>query len=80
MLKIEKILESMECPEEKWVRCASFLFEGDADQWWRTTWCLKFLNSDLLMISWGDFWDVFYEKYFPDHERDRLDREFISLQ
>ena len=57
LLKIEKILESMECPEEKWVRLASFLFEGVADQWWRATRRLKFLNSDLLLISWGDFWD-----------------------
>ena len=29
--KIEKFLESMECPEEKWVRLASFLFKGDAE-------------------------------------------------
>ena len=29
--KIEKILESMECPKEKWVRLASFLFESDAE-------------------------------------------------
>ena len=80
LLKVEKILESMECPEEKWVRLASFLLEGDADQWWRATGRRKFLNLDLLMISWGDFWDVFYEKYFLDHERDRLDREFRSLK
>ena len=79
-MKIQKILESMECPEEKWVQLASFLFEGDADQWLRATRCLKFLNSDLLMISWRDFRDVFYEKYFPDHDRDRLDSEFRSLQ
>ena len=32
------------------------------------------------MISCGDFQDVFYEKYFPDHERDRLEREFRDLQ
>ena len=35
LLKIEKILESMECLEEKWVRLASFLLEGNANQWWR---------------------------------------------
>ena len=33
LLNIEKILESMECPQEKWVRLASFLLKGEADQW-----------------------------------------------
>ena len=42
--------------------------------------CLRFPNSDLLMISWKDFQDAFYEKYFPDHVRDRLDRVFRGLQ
>ena len=53
--KIEKILKSMECPKEKWVRLASFLFESDAEQWWRATRCLKFPDQDLLMITWEDF-------------------------
>ena len=53
--KIEKILESMECLKEKWVQLASFLFESDAEQWWRATRRLKFLDQDLLMISWEDF-------------------------
>ena len=77
---MEKILESMEFPKEKWIRLASFLFEGDTEQWWRATQHLKFLDSDLLMISWEDFRDVFYDKYLPDHEKDRLDKKFKNLQ
>ena len=89
LLKVEKILESMVCLEDNWVQLASFLLEGDADQWWRATRRLKFPNSDLLMISWKEFRDAFYEKYFLDKgkhfkqfrgERDRLDREFRGLQ
>ena len=53
--KIEKILESMECPKVKWVQLASFLFESNAEQWWRVTQRLKFPDKDLLMISWEEF-------------------------
>ena len=59
-----KILESMACPEEHCVWLATFLLEGDADQWWKAIHRLKF--SD---IKWRDFEVAFYEKYFPDHER-----------
>ena len=31
------------------------------------------------MITWEDFQEVFYDKYFSNHEKDRLDGEFRSL-
>ena len=65
----------MECLKEKWVRLASFLSESDTEQWWRAIGRLKFPDQDLLMISW----EVFYDKYFSDHEKDRLDKEFRGL-
>ena len=78
--KVEKILEGMECPMEKWVRLVTFQLKGEADQWWKSARRMKFPDTDLLSISWEDFQDVFYEKYFPEHERDRLDREFWNLK
>lgn len=80
LLKTKKILESIACPIENWVWLTFFLLEGDVNQWWRATQCLRFSNSDLLMISYKDFLDAFYEKYFPGHERDRFNREFRGLQ
>ena len=41
---------------------------------------LKFSKSVTIEIKWKDFEAVFYKKYFPDHVRDRFDREFQSLQ
>ena len=32
--RIVKMLECMACPVEHWVRLATYLLEGDADQWW----------------------------------------------
>ena len=73
-------MEGMKCLVEKWVRLATFQLMGEADQWWKSARRTKFPDTDLLSISCEDFWDVFYEKYFPEHERDRLDREFQNLK
>ena len=70
LLRVEKVLESMACPEEHWIWLASFLLEGDADQWWRAKQRLMFLNVDLIVIAWKDFQGAFYEKFLPDHERE----------
>ena len=76
---MEKILEVMECPVEKWVRLVTFQLKCEVDQWWKSLRRTKFPDTDLLSISWEDYRDVFYEKYFPKHERDHLDREFWNL-
>ena len=78
--EVEKILESLECPEEKWVRLATFQFKGEASQWWKSAHRLKFPDTDLLAIPWEEFREVFYERYFPEYERDRLDRDFQNLK
>lgn len=74
------MLESMVCQEEHWVRLATYLLEGDANQWWRDVRQLKFPNSVTVSIQWKDFEVAFYEKYFPGHVRNRFDREFWNLQ
>ena len=72
--RIVKMLESMACPAKHWMRLATYLLKGDANTW------LKFPDSVTIEIKWKDFEAVFYDKYFPDHVRDRFDREFWSLQ
>ena len=67
------MLESMACPEEHWVRLATYLLEGDVDQWLRVVRWLKFSDSVTVSIQWKDFEATFYEKYFLGHVRDRFD-------
>ena len=78
--RIEKLLDSLACPAEHWVRLAAFQLDGDADEWWRATRRLKFPDSITVDIKWKDFEAAFHEKYFPSHVRSRFDREFWSLQ
>ncbi|PKU66693.1 hypothetical protein MA16_Dca022513 [Dendrobium catenatum] len=35
LLRIEKILEGMNCPEERKVSLATFALEGEAERWWK---------------------------------------------
>ena len=35
--QIEKMLDSLVCPAEHWVRLAAFQLEGDVDELWRAT-------------------------------------------
>lgn len=39
-----------------------------------------FLDSVIVSIQWKDFEVAFYEKYFPNHVRDRFDRDFWDLE
>ena len=78
--QIKKLLDSMACPVEHWVRLAAFQLKGDADDWWTDTRRLKFLDSITVDIKWKDNEAAFYEKYFPSHVQNRLDREFRNLQ
>ena len=41
----EKVLDSMVCPVEHWVRLAAYLVEGDVDKWWKSVQWLMFLES-----------------------------------
>ena len=49
--RIVKMLESMACLTEHWVRLATYLLKGDADQWWRSVRWLKFPESVIVEIK-----------------------------
>ena len=78
--EVEKILESLKCLVEKWVRLATFQLKDEADTWWKSARRMKFSDTDLSAILWEDFRVVFFEKYFLEYERDRLDRDFRNLK
>ena len=58
------------------VRCATYLFGGDARLWWEGA----SVALDLTTLSWTRFTEVFYSKYFTDEVCARLTREFMTLR
>lgn len=58
------------------VRCATYLFKDDALLWWEGA--ERGVNLDTL--TWAQFREIFFAKYFTADVRSRLKREFMSLR
>ncbi|PKU82411.1 hypothetical protein MA16_Dca005416 [Dendrobium catenatum] len=59
LLRIEKILEGMNCPEERKIALATFALEGEAERWWRGLYQDKFGGIQNIQIKWDDFTQIF---------------------
>lgn len=58
------------------VRCATYLLRDDAALWWEGA----EIGVDLDTLTWTQFKDIFFGKYFTADVRGRLKREFMSLR
>ncbi|XP_073025174.1 uncharacterized protein [Primulina eburnea] len=58
------------------VKCATYLFREDASLWWEGA----AHGVNFAIITWPQFKEIFYEKYFTVVVRGRLRREFMSLR
>eukprot|EP00261_Vitis_vinifera_P040692 XP_019081935.1 PREDICTED: uncharacterized protein LOC109124301 [Vitis vinifera] len=56
---------------------SAFMLDKEADHWWRMT---RRLLEDQGPITWRQFREAFYKKYFPDSVRRQKGGEFIRLE
>ncbi|XP_075504444.1 uncharacterized protein LOC142541871 [Primulina tabacum] len=57
------------------VMCATYVLRDDASLWWEGA-----ANGvDLATLTWSQFKEILYNKYFPADVRGRLTRELMSL-
>ncbi|XP_042472473.1 uncharacterized protein LOC122055157 [Zingiber officinale] len=73
---LETIFDFMQLIDANKVRCAIFMLRDDARVWWEGA----RLTVDLTILTWADFKEVFYGKYFTVDNRTRLAREFLELR
>ncbi|KAG6473428.1 hypothetical protein ZIOFF_067344 [Zingiber officinale] len=73
---LETIFDFMQLTDADKVRCAIFMLWDDARVWWEGA----RLTVDLTILTWADFKEVFYGKYFAVDNRTRLAREFLELR
>ncbi|XP_073061826.1 uncharacterized protein [Primulina eburnea] len=71
---LEVIFEFMGLEDGDRVRCATYLFGGEARLWWEGA----FVALDLASFSWTRFIEVFYSKYFTEEVHSRLTTEFMT--
>ncbi|XP_031744623.1 uncharacterized protein LOC116405099 [Cucumis sativus] len=75
---VETIFNYMRCPEEHRVQCAAFLLRDRGIIWWRTT--MRMLGGDVRQITWDQFKNCFYTKFFSANLRDAKSQEFLELK
>ncbi|KAL0560424.1 hypothetical protein IC582_000829 [Cucumis melo] len=75
---LETIFHYMKCPEDQKVQCAVFMLTDRGTAWWETT--ERMLGGDVSQITWQQFKESFYAKFFSASLRDAKRQEFLNLE
>ncbi|KAL0556276.1 hypothetical protein IC582_004788 [Cucumis melo] len=75
---LETIFRYMKCPEDQKVQCAVFMLTDRGTAWWETT--ERMLGGDVSQITWQQFKESFYPKFFSASLRDAKRQEFLNLE
>ncbi|KAA0032779.1 gag protease polyprotein [Cucumis melo var. makuwa] len=75
---LETIFQYMKCPEDQKVQCAVFMLTDRGTAWWETT--ERMLGGDVSQITWQQFKESFYAKFFSASLRDAKWQEFLNLE
>ncbi|PWA65428.1 zinc finger, CCHC-type, Retrotransposon gag domain protein [Artemisia annua] len=75
---IEKLFEVLGCEDEFKARLATYKFEGDALNWWKS---YKAAKGDDFMttLTWAGFREIFLLHFFPVSEQEKFEREYHNI-
>ena len=74
--QVKRILEAMGITSDATrIRLATFQLEGESQIWW--DWVK--VSRDLEMMTWGEFRELFMDKFFSASSRHTKSREFLKL-
>ncbi|KAL0550368.1 hypothetical protein IC582_014876 [Cucumis melo] len=68
----------MKCPEDQKVQCAAFCLEDRGTAWWETA--ERALGGDASKITWEQFRESFYAKFFSANVKHAKLQEFLNLE
>ena len=75
--QVERILEAMEITSDATgIRLATFRLEGESHIWWDS---VK-VSWDPEMMTWGEFQELFMDKFFPASSIHEKAQEFLKLK
>ncbi|KAL0540965.1 hypothetical protein IC582_020991 [Cucumis melo] len=78
LTSIETIFRYMKCPEDQKLQCAVFFLEDGGTAWWETT--ERMLGGDVSKITWEQFKENFYAKFFSANVKHAKLQEFLNLE
>ncbi|XP_073289675.1 uncharacterized protein [Primulina huaijiensis] len=73
---VEAIYDYLQFDDKDRVSCAIFLLTKTARIWWDAT----KVSVNVSALTWQEFKDLFYDKYFPRDVRSRKVKEFLELR
>ncbi|XP_057982261.1 uncharacterized protein LOC131167476 [Malania oleifera] len=76
---VEEILAMLACTDKQKVAFSSFKLTGEAKRWWRLARLIKEQRLDPVSVSWSQFKELFFERYFPVIVRSAKAAEFLHL-
>ena len=74
--RVKKVFGGMGVAKDLKVGLVIYLFNGEVDHWWES---VK-RKRDTDALTWGEFDQIFQDKYFPESVRDRMKAYFLALQ
>ncbi|XP_057461053.1 uncharacterized protein LOC130751444 [Actinidia eriantha] len=75
--KLDIIFEVMEVTDEQKLLLATFMFRGEARNWWES---MRRMQPEGVLASWQRFVEIFNDQYFPRIYRLQKEQEFMSLK
>ncbi|KAA0051865.1 gag-protease polyprotein [Cucumis melo var. makuwa] len=78
LTSIETIFRYMKCLEDQKVQCAVFFLEDRGTAWWETA--ERMLGGDVSKITWEQFKENFYAKFFSVNVKHAKLQEFLNLE
>ncbi|KAA0042391.1 ty3-gypsy retrotransposon protein [Cucumis melo var. makuwa] len=78
LTSIDTIFRYMKCPKDKKVQCAVFFLEDRGTAWWETA--ERMLGGDVSKITWEQFKENFYAKFFSANVKHAKLQEFLNLE
>ncbi|TYK09566.1 ty3-gypsy retrotransposon protein [Cucumis melo var. makuwa] len=78
LTSIETIFRYMKCPEDQKVQRAVFFLEDRGTAWWETA--ERMLGGDVSKITWEQFKENFYAKFFSANVKHAKLQEFLNLK
>ena len=78
LTSIETIFRYMKCLEDQKVQCTVFFLEDRGTAWWETA--ERMLGGDVSKITWEQFKENFYAKFFSANVKHAKLQKFLNLE
>ncbi|KAA0048254.1 gag protease polyprotein [Cucumis melo var. makuwa] len=75
---VETIFRYIKCPDDQKVQCVVFILTDRGTAWWETLEMM--LGGDVGQITWKQFKESFYAKFFSASLRDAKRQKFLNLE